>query len=129
MKKTEKILKQKVTKDIESSLINYSIQYSLNKEKSKHKRISKNQYELFAIKDSAKDINLKFPVTITRVNGINNLEIKKENDCIMPQHFRLQNSNFSFNSENIFKNLSKTQNSLLMILKIFFKAKQTSPLE
>lgn len=129
MKKTEKILKQKVTKDVESSLINYSIQYSLNKEKNKLKRISKNQYGLLAIKDSAKDIYLKFPVTITKINAISNLEIKKDDDCIMPQHFRLQNSNFSFNSENIFKNLSKTQNSLLMILRIFLKSKQTSPLE
>jgi hypothetical protein len=124
MKKIEKILKQKITGNIESKLTSYKLKYSLEKEITKNRRISKNQYKLLNItNDSENILKIKFPFSFNSDSKPTNLEVKKENKCIIPLHFQLKNKNFSFDTKANFENLLRLRNPIFLFTKILYESK------
>jgi hypothetical protein len=124
MKKIEKILKQKITNKIESELNSYKIKYSLERESTKNRRISKNQYKLLKTNsDLDKKLKVKFPFSFSLDSKSSNLEVKRDNKCIIPLHFQLNNKNFSFESKKNFENLLKLQNPISLFTKMLYKLK------
>lgn len=124
MKKIEKILKQKITNKLESELTSYKIKYSLEKEDSKTKRVSKNQYKLLRItNDSESVLEVKFPFSFSLKSKSANLEVKRDNKCIIPLHFQLKNKNFSFDSKRNFENLLRLRNPIFLFAKILYNSK------
>lgn len=126
MKKIEKILKQKITNEIELKLSSYRIKYSLEKESTKNRRISKNQYKLLKINsDCNKALEVKFPFSFNLNSKNSNLEVKRDNKFVIPLHFQLKNKNFSFDSKKNFENLLKLQNPIFLFTKMLYKIKNS----